>query len=162
MIREAQPADLQGILALLAEDAIRSFEEPAAPTARQRAALDELIADPAHEVLVDERDGRLVATAQVSWLRVLIYDGGLICQIESVRTASDLRGQGIGKALMEYVVDRARERGCARIQLTTNSQRIRAHQFYERLGFTASHVGMKLQLVGADAGLRGRPEGSST
>lgn len=147
MIREARPADLEGVLALLAEDAIRAFEEPAEPTVRQRAALAELIGDPAHEVLIDERAGRIVATAQVSWLRVLIYDGGLICQIESVRTASDLRGQGIGKALMEHVVERARQRGCARVQLTTNAQRPRAHQFYERLGFESSHVGMKLQLV---------------
>lgn len=147
MIREARPVDLEGILGLLAEDAIRAFEEPADPTVRQRAALAELIRDPAHEVLIDERAGRIVATAQVSWLRVLIYDGGLICQIESVRTASDLRGQGIGRALMEYVVRRARERGCARIQLATNAQRTRAHKFYERLGFTPSHVGMKLQLI---------------
>ena len=147
MIRAARPGDLEGILALLAEDAIRAFDEPAEPTVRQRAALDELIRDPAQELLIDVREGRTIATAQVSWLRVLIYDGGLICQIESVRTASDLRGQGIGKALMEYVIDRARERGCARVQLTTNAQRTRAHEFYERLGFTASHVGMKLQLV---------------
>ena len=147
MIREAQIEDLQGILALLAEDAIRAFDEPEAPTERQRAALAELIADPSQQLLVDERDGELVATAQVTWLRVLIYDGGLLCQIESVRTASALRGQGIGKALMEHVIDEARVRGCARVQLTTNAQRIRAHTFYERLGFTSSHVGMKLQLV---------------
>lgn len=147
MIRGAGADDLEQVLALLAEDAIRAFEEPAAPSPRQRAALAELIADPAHDVLVDERDGRLVATAQISWLRVLIYDGGLLCQVESVRTASGLRGQGIGAALMEHIIELARERGCARVQLTTNARRTRARTFYERLGFTASHVGMKLQLV---------------
>lgn len=147
MIRPARIEDLERILALLSEDAIRAFVEPAEPSPRQRAALEELIADPSHDVLVDERDGRLVATAQVSWLRVLIYDGGLLCQIESVRTASDLRGQGIGAALITHIIDRARERGCARVQLTSNAQRVRARAFYERLGFTASHVGMKLQLV---------------
>lgn len=147
MIRPARIDDLEQILALLAEDAIRYFAEPATPSSRQRAALDELIADPSHDVLVDERDGRLVATAQVSWLRVLIYDGGLLCQVESVRTASDLRGQGIGAAMITHVIDLARQRGCARVQLTSNAQRVRARAFYERLGFTASHVGMKLQLV---------------
>lgn len=146
MIRAARAADLEGILALLGEDVIRDFEEPAAPSVRQRSAIDELVADPAHDVLVDERDGRIVATAQVSWLRVLIYDGGLLCQIESVRTASDLRGRGIGDALMRHVIETARGRGCARVQLTTNAQRVRARTFYERLGFTASHVGMKLEL----------------
>lgn len=146
MIREAQITDLRAILALLDEDVIRDFVEPASPSAGQHAALEELIADPVHDVLVDERDGRLVATAQVSWLRVLIYDGGLLCQVESVRTSSDRRGEGIGRALMQHIIDRARERGCARVQLTTNAQRVRARAFYERLGFTASHVGMKLDL----------------
>ena len=146
MIREAQITDLRAILALLDEDVIRDFVEPASPSADQHAALEELIADPVHDVLVDERDGQLMATAQVSWLRVLIYDGGLLCQVESVRTSSDRRGEGIGRALMHHIIDRARERGCARVQLTTNAQRVRAHAFYERLGFTASHVGMKLDL----------------
>lgn len=146
MIREAQITDLRAILALLDEDVIRDFVEPASSSAGQHAALEELIADPVHDVLVDERDGQLVATAQVSWLRVLIYDGGLLCQVESVRTSSDRRGEGIGRALMQHIIDRARERGCARVQLTTNAQRVRAHAFYERLGFTASHVGMKLDL----------------
>lgn len=148
MIRAARSGDLAGILALLSEDAIRSFTEPERPTVRQQAALDELIADPMHDPLVDERDGRLVATAQVSWLRVLIYDGGQVCQIESVRTASDLRGQGIGRALIEHIVELARERGCARVQLTSNAKRVRARRFYERIGFVSSHVGMKLELAG--------------
>lgn len=146
MIRTARADDLGGILDLLEEDVIRDFSEPAAPSVRQRAALEELIADPSHDVLVDERGGRIVATAQVSWLRVVIYDGGLLCQTESVRTASDRRGEGIGDALMRHIIDRARDRGCARVQLTTNAQRVRARTFYERLGFTASHVGMKFPL----------------
>lgn len=146
MIRAARASDLEGILALLGEDVIRDYAEPPAPSVRQRAAIDELVADPAHDIMVDERDGRIVATAQVSWLRVLIYDGGLLCQIESVRTASDRRGEGIGEALMRHVIEHARDRGCARVQLTTNAQRVRARTFYERLGFTPSHIGMKLQL----------------
>ena len=151
MIRTARATDLEAILGLLSEDVIRAFDEPATPTVRQRAALDELIADPVHDLLVVEQAGRIVATAQVSWLRVLMYDGGVICQIESVRTASDLRGQGIGAAFMQHIIDVARDRQCARVQLTTNTQRTRARRFYERLGFSPSHTGMKLQLVGSNA-----------
>jgi hypothetical protein len=40
----------------------------------------------------------------------------------------------------------ARARGCVRLQLTTNKNRIDAHRFYKRLGFVASHEGMKLKL----------------
>lgn len=146
-IRLAVPEDLQSILDLTAEDAIRAFDEPTAPTDNQRAALDEIISDPVHDLLVGEVDGQVVATAHLSWLRVLMYDGGLMCQIESVRTATALRGQGIGKQLMESIEAEARRRGAARLQLTTNNERLRAHEFYQRLGFTPSHTGMKKILV---------------
>lgn len=147
VIRTAEARDLQQLLDLTAEDAIRAFDEPTTPTDRQHAALAEIIADPVHDLLVGEVEGRIVTTAHVSWLRVLMYDGGLICQIESVRTATALRGQGIGARLMGHIEDEARRRGAARMQLTTNKQRLRAHEFYERLGFTPSHTGMKKALV---------------
>ncbi|MDO9379211.1 MAG: GNAT family N-acetyltransferase [Nocardioidaceae bacterium] len=146
MIRDARAGDLPGILALLAEDAIRDFTEPEAISTGQRAAMDEIAADPHQAILVDDRDGRIVATCQLTLLRVLIYDGGLVGQLESVRTASDLRGRGIGTALVEHAIAQARRRGCARVQLTSNVQRVDARRFYERLGFVASHTGMKLEL----------------
>ena len=147
MIRKATADDLGALLALTAEDAIRSFEEPTTPTDNQRAAMAEIIEDPVHDLIVGEIDGRLVATAHLSWLRVLMYDGGLMCQIESVRTSRNLRGQGIGRQLMTHIEAEARRRGAARMQLTTNKQRARAHEFYERLGYTPSHTGMKKILV---------------
>lgn len=147
VIRAAIRNDLQQILELTAADSIRAFVEPGTPTDRQRAALDEIIANPVHDLLVGEIGDQIVTTAHVSWLRVLMYDGGLMCQIESVRTASARRGQGIGGRLMAHIEAEARRRGAARMQLTTNNQRLRAHEFYERLGFTPSHTGMKKILV---------------
>ncbi|MDQ3156022.1 MAG: GNAT family N-acetyltransferase [Actinomycetota bacterium] len=146
-IRLAVPDDLQAILDLSAEDAIRAFDEPTTPTDNQRAALAEIIGDPVHDLLVGEVDGHVVTTAHVSWLRVLMYDGGLMCQIESVRTTAAMRGQGIGNQLMAHIEAEARRRGAARMQLTTNKQRLRAHEFYQRLGFTPSHTGMKKILI---------------
>ncbi|MGZ8718847.1 MAG: N-acetyltransferase family protein [Aeromicrobium sp.] len=146
-IRPAVPEDLQSILDLTGEDAIRAFDEPTVPTDNQRAALDEITSDPVHDLLVGEVDGQVVATAHLSWLRVLMYDGGLMCQIESVRTATALRGQGIGRQLMESIEAEARRRGAARLQLTTNNKRLRAREFYQRLGFTPSHTGMKKMLI---------------
>jgi GNAT superfamily N-acetyltransferase len=43
-------------------------------------------------------------------------------------------------------ISEARQRGCALIQLTTDKARTDAHRFYERLGFVASHEGLKLIL----------------
>lgn len=146
-IRAAGPDDLEAILALTAEDSMHYFDEPAAVTDNQRAALAEISADPNQEILVGTIGDRVVCTAQLSWMRVLASDGGLYCQVESVRTATAVRGQGIGQRFMEHVEAEARRRGAARLQLTTNKERVRAHEFYQRLGFAPTHTGMKKILL---------------
>ncbi len=145
-IRDAGEADLAAVLALLRQDAIREVDEPIEITEGQRAALRDIIAAPHQQVLIGEIDGVIVATCQVAWLRRLIYDGSMVCNVESVRVSADARGQGLGAELMEYVRAEADRRRCARIELTTNRSRGRARRFYERLGFVPSHVGMKLYL----------------
>lgn len=145
-IRIAETSDLEAILALTAEDSMHYFNEPGEVTINQRDAFDEISADLNQDLLVGEVDGRVVCTAQVTWTRMLSADGGLYCQVEAVRTAASMRGQGIGTTLMASIESEARKRGAARIQLTSNRQRTRAHAFYEELGFTASHVGMKKYL----------------
>lgn len=145
-IREAEEADLAAVLTLLHEDVIREVDEPAEVTDGQRSAFREIVALAHQQVLVGEVDGVIVATCQIAWLRRLMYDGGLVCQLESVRVASDVRGRGLGAELMAYVCAEARRRGCARVELTSNRRRDQARRFYERLGFVPSHVGMKLYL----------------
>lgn len=145
-IRPATPDDLEAMLALVAEDSMHYFDEPGEVTDNQRAALEEITSDANQDLLVGEIDGVVVCTAQVTWMRMLAADGGLYCQVEAVRTSAARRGQGIGATLMAYIEDEARRRGAARMQLTSNRERVRAHEFYERLGFVASHVGMKKYL----------------
>lgn len=145
-IRPATPEDLEAILALTREDSMHYFQEPDAVTDNQRAAIEEISSDAHQDLLVGEIGGRIVCTAQVTWMRMLAADGGLYCQVEAVRTSATLRGQGIGGILMAHIEDEARRRGAARMQLTTNHERVRAHDFYQRLGFTASHLGMKKYL----------------
>ena len=60
--------------------------------------------------------------------------------------AGTLRGQGIGNLMVRWAIDESRRRGCTPMQLTTHKSRAAAHRFYERLGFEASHEGMKLTL----------------
>ena len=146
LVRRALPEDLGKILALQAEDSMHYYDEPEQISANQLAAFDEIDADVNHDLLVGELDGQIVTTAHVTWLRVLSADGGLYCQVEAVRTSSSMRGRGIGASLMASIEGEARKRGAARIQLTSNKERTRAHAFYERLGYIASHVGMKKYL----------------
>jgi GNAT superfamily N-acetyltransferase len=57
------------------------------------------------------------------------------------------RSHGIGQYLFTWATARAREAGCHLVQLTTDASRPDARRFYERLGFVASHIGMKLDLT---------------
>lgn len=143
-IRPARSEDLEAVVDLLREDVIREVDESREPASSYRAAFEEIRADAHQDLLV----GEVVATAQVTWVRHLTYVGGLMCQLESVRVRSDRRGEGLGRQLVEQVVAGARARGAARVELTTNARRVRAQEFYRSLGFTASHVGMKLYLGG--------------
>jgi len=147
VVREATPDDLDAVLALQREGSFHAFNEPDHVSANQRAAFAEIDADPQQQLLVGTLDEQVVTTAHVTWIRMLSADGGLYCQVEAVRTASDLRGRGIGAQLMSAIEEEARRRGAARIQLTSNQRRADAHRFYERLGYEPTHVGMKKYLT---------------
>jgi GNAT superfamily N-acetyltransferase len=150
IVREADPSDLEAVVGLQREDVIREVHEDEVPVSAYRVAFAEITADPHQQLLVGEVDGEVVATAQVTWIRRLTYVGGEMGVVESVRVRSDLRGRGHGEQLMRHVLDLARRRGAVRVELTTNARRDRARRFYERLGFVASHVGMKYY-VGAES-----------
>ena len=147
-IRDACAADLEAIVSLLREDVIREIDESEVSPSAYRRAFDEILADPHEQLLVGDTGGEVVATVQLTWARRLTYVGGLFCIVESIRVRSDQRSKGFGGQLMEHVLGLARERGAARVELTTNAQRERAREFYTRLGFVASHIGMKYYLGG--------------
>ena len=146
--RLATQIDLPAIIHMLAEDdlgAQREHFEIPLPQAYVDAfkAIDE---DPNHELIVAEVDGEVVGTLHLMFLPSLSYQGGMRAQVESVRVDGRLRGQGIGGKMMQWAIDRARERSCHLMQLTSHKSRVDAHRFYERLGFTKSHIGMKITL----------------
>jgi len=147
-IREARRDDLAAIVHLLADDPLGSTRESLAdplPETYHRA-FDEIDADPRQTLLVAEVAGRVVGTLQLSILPNLTYGGRRRAQVEGVRIASDARGSGIGRGLIEQAKRVAREADCHMLQLTTNRQRPQAVHFYERLGFVDSHHGLKLYL----------------
>jgi GNAT superfamily N-acetyltransferase len=146
IVREAVAADLRQIVALHREDVVREVREDDVPVDAYERAFEEITADPHQQLLVGEEAGEVVATAQVTWIRRLTYVGGEMGIVESVRVRSDLRRRGLGEQLMRHLLGLARDRGAVRVELTTNAVREEARRFYERLGFVASHVGMKLYL----------------
>jgi GNAT superfamily N-acetyltransferase len=143
-------ADLPALVAMLADDALGATREDASLPldpgyTRAFAAIS---ADPNQFLAVAERDGAVVGTLQLTFIPGLSYKGGWRGQIEAVRVAASQRGQGLGERMIRWAVGECRARGCRMVQLSTNMTRADAHRFYERLGFSRSHFGYKLDLGG--------------
>jgi len=148
LCRRATREDLPQLVALLADDALgRGREDASLPLdARYVAAFAAIERDPNQLLVAVEQDGALVGCLQLSFIPGLSRRGRLRGQIESVRIAAGQRGGGLGRRMIAWAVEECRRRGCGLVQLTSDKSRADAIRFYESLGFTASHEGMKLDL----------------
>jgi len=145
LIRAARPDDLSAIVSLIEGGALEGAPSPPFDLERCRQALKEIEAS-GNEVLVADDDDVVIGTCQLIVFRLLQHNGGRCAEIESMHVAKDHRSQGVGGSLLAAAIERARDLGCYRVQLTSNEQRQSAHRFYVRHGFVASHVGFKLTL----------------
>ncbi len=145
--RKALRKDIPFIVQLLASDKLgqlREHYEDPLPEEYYKA-FDNINTDANQELIVVENDqAEIVGTLQLSFIQYLTYQGGVRAQIEAVRVREDLRGEGLGQKIFEWAIERAKERNAHLLQLTTDKQRPDAIRFYEKLGFTASHEGMKI------------------
>ena len=149
VLRRALAGDVPAIVNLIAADqlgATRDGAQTAEDLAAYQRAFRAIDDDPAQLLVVAEAERAVVATMQLSFIPGLARRGALRAQIEAVRVGEAYRGGGLGAAMFSWAIDEARQRGCALVQLTTDKSRTAAHRFYERLGFVASHEGMKLAL----------------
>jgi ribosomal protein S18 acetylase RimI-like enzyme len=146
--RPATADDLPHIVALLADDVLGQVREDASLPldARYGAAFDAVARDPNQLLVVADRDGAVVGCLQLSFIPGLSHRGAWRGQIESVRIAASQRGGGLGRQMFDWAIAECRRRGCRLVQLTTDKVRPDARRFYEQLGFTATHEGMKLVL----------------
>ena len=146
--RLATQEDLLEIIAMLADDTLGAGREKPATEVSDKyiQAFQKIQSDPNQELTIVEMNGDKVATFQMTFIQYLTYEGGLRAQIEAVRTNSRYRGQGIGTRVFEYAINRAKEKGCHMVQLTSDKKRPDAIRFYESIGFISTHEGMKLKL----------------
>lgn len=152
-LRTACKDDLPAIIALLADDPLGSTRESGDNHDAYLAAFAAIDADPNNLLLVASEHGAsdgpttpLLGVLQLTFIPNLTYQGAWRAQIEGVRVAPTHRNAGIGKQMVQWAVDHARARRCGLLQLTTDKSRPEALAFYQRLGFLASHEGMKLHL----------------
>ena len=148
IFRRACREDVPRIVKLLADDQLGASRErltdPLAATYLD--AFAEIDGDRNQELIVVDIDRAVVGCLQLTIIPGLSHQGAKRAQIEAVRIDAALRRKGIGERLIRYAIERARQRGCRLVQLTTNRSRVDAHRFYDRLGFESTHLGYKLVL----------------
>lgn len=145
-VRAVDEGDAEGLVRLydqLAGD--REEAQPAGP-ADARALVARLRSQPDRWLLVAESGGAVVGTADAVVVDNLTHGGRPWAVVENVVVDERWRGRGVGHALMDEVVDRARRRGCYKVQLLSRAERADAHRFYEGLGFARSSEGFRRDL----------------
>ncbi len=148
VIREAKESDLRALIGLFAADAVGGHGDTTDASAYDDylRAFRTIAASPEQTLYVAERTGEVVGTFQTMITTTLTGRGSSAMIIEAVQTRADMRGQGIGAAMISFCIDEAKSRGMRMIQLTSNNARKDAHRFYERLGFKPTHLGFKMLL----------------
>jgi GNAT superfamily N-acetyltransferase len=146
LIRRAVPADVPAIVDLLADDPLGATRETATDLAPYMEAFAAIDADPSELLLVLADEAEILGTMQLSFLPGLSRNGATRAQIEAVRVKDGHRGDGIGEWMIGWAIEEARRQGCSLVQLTSDKSRGDALRFYAKLGFVASHEGMKLDL----------------
>ena len=143
--RKALISDIPSIVQLLANDKLGALREDINNLNKYNLAFEKIDKDENQELIVIENEqGEIIGTLQLSFIQYLTYQGGIRAQIEAVRIREDQRGKGLGEAVFQWAIDRTQAKGAHVLQLTTDKQRPDALRFYEKLGFKASHEGMKL------------------
>lgn len=146
--RRGTAADLPAVVVMLADDALGAARERAETPlpSSYTEAFAAMERQGGNTLLIGEIDGEIVACLQLIILPGISMQGATRAQIEGVRVASTHRGRRIGEALVREAMAHAQAAGCTMMQLSSNVSRTDARRFYERLGFVASHIGMKRPL----------------
>ncbi|MCM3672167.1 GNAT family N-acetyltransferase [Mesobacillus maritimus] len=146
--RSATEKDLDRIVRMLGDDVLGSkrerYEQPL-PSSYLKA-FEAIASDPNNELVVACEGEEVIGVLQITFTPYLTHQGGWRATIEGVRTSASVRGKGVGTKLIQWAIQRAEERVCHLVQLTTDKQRPDALRFYEKLGFKATHEGLKLKL----------------
>jgi GNAT superfamily N-acetyltransferase len=102
------------------------------------AGVDRLIEDPNTAFLLGapDADSPPAGVAQVRF-RYGIWWAAEDCLLEDLFVREDARGAGLGRALVEQVIELARQRGCRRVELDANEDNAAALALYRAFGFDA-------------------------
>ena len=142
----AQASDRDAVTQLLGE--FRDWwqkDEPSDPSITETVAR--LLDDPATEYLLAAAgDDDAAGICQLRY-RMSVWTHAEDCWLEDLYVREGQRGHGLGRALLEATLARARARGCRRIELDVQEDNASALSLYETVGFSAKPKGAARSLL---------------
>ena len=143
-IRKARESDLPAVLRLYAQPGMDNGLVLPLDTAA--TILRRMAAYPEYAVYVATVNGSVVGTFALLVMDNLAHLGTPSAIVEDVCVDDQLHRLGIGRAMMRFAMEFARERGCYKLALSSNTSRERAHTFYHSLGFEQHGLSFHVQL----------------
>jgi len=129
-IREARLGDVDTVLSLyqkLVDDGSVNIHPD---------VVSDLRSSPFGFLLVAENEGGVVGTALLSICQDVMYGTQPFAVVENVIVDSSYRKAGIGSSLMAEIEQICIQRDCSKILLSSSSNRVEAHKFFRKNGFS--------------------------
>ncbi|WP_411677358.1 GNAT family N-acetyltransferase [Caproicibacter sp.] len=139
-IRKAGPEDVESVYELIC-----SLEESYPPHDAFRQTYLNNLKSPGILYLLCEHQGRAAAFGSLH-IQLLLHHCGAAAEIQELVVQPDLRGNGIGAALVSALKEEALRRGCVLLEVCCNRKREHAHRFYESCGMRRSHFKFTMNL----------------
>lgn len=144
-IRPATENDLQTILDLYAQPAMDNGKVLSIMDAK--TIFNRIHQYPNYAVYVALMNHAIVGTFALLIMDNLAHIGTPSGIVEDVAVCQNHHGQGIGKKMMRFAMQKCREFGCYKLILSSNVKRENAHQFYESLGFRQHGISFHVDIV---------------
>jgi GNAT superfamily N-acetyltransferase len=146
IMREAGEPDLPAVLALYAQPEIDDSD--VLPLDEARAILAHFARYPHYKLYVAEEDGTVLGSYAFLVMHNLGHLGASSALVEDVVVDPASQGKGVGAAMMRHAMEEARKVRCYKLALSSNAKRLRAHGFYEKLGFERHGFSFMVRLDG--------------
>lgn len=132
-IREAVPDDIEDLMELVEQSDMSP--DNTLSTEEARDLFGKITDTGCHKIYIAKLNASIVGTFALIVVQSLTHNGGRSCVIEDVVVQKDLQGHGLGRQMMNFAADKARDLKCTKMVLSSGKARIQAHAFYELLGF---------------------------
>lgn len=96
--------------------------------------------------VVEEENKRIIGTCSLIIMENLGHRGVKLAVAENMIVSEECRSCGIGSNLMQFVMEKAKEENCYKLMLSSNKKRIKAHKFYEQLGFQQHGISFMVEV----------------